>query len=73
MTDVTGTLSAALPPALTGQDRCDRCGAQAFVRALLPGGELLFCRHHARLHEAKLREIAVAIVDESHDPVPPAG
>lgn len=29
-------------------DRCDRCGAQAFVRALFVSGELTFCGHHGR-------------------------
>ena len=32
---------------LTSLDRCDRCGAQAYIRTVLPGGsELLFCNHH---------------------------
>jgi len=45
-------------PDLTASDRCDRCGAAAQVRAILPsGGELLFCGHHAREHEARLREL----------------
>jgi hypothetical protein len=34
-------------------DRCDRCGAQAFVRALFVHGELTFCGHHGR----ELREV----------------
>lgn len=43
-------------PGLTGADRCDRCGAQAYVRAVLnSGGELLFCGHHGRLVEESLR------------------
>ncbi|HEY2207546.1 MAG TPA: hypothetical protein VGH99_24095 [Pseudonocardia sp.] len=43
-------------------DRCDRCGAKAKVRAVLPGGgELLFCGHHARAHEDRLREQSVAL------------
>jgi hypothetical protein len=51
---------------LTAIDRCDRCGAQAYVRVVLPGGgDLLFCRHHARAHSSKLDEIAVEIHDES--------
>ena len=29
-------------------DRCDKCGAQAKVRATLVSGELYFCGHHAR-------------------------
>jgi hypothetical protein len=51
---------------LSAVDRCDRCGAQAYVRVELAGGaELLFCAHHARQHEDKLRAIAVTIHDES--------
>jgi len=47
-------------------DRCDRCGAQAYVRVTLGGGgELLFCAHHARQHEDKLREMSADIHDES--------
>lgn len=52
-----GTLTR---PELSASDRCDRCGAAAKVRAVLPsGGELLFCDHHARTHGPKLRELAV--------------
>ena len=29
------------------------------------GGELLFCAHHGRAHEAKLREVAVDYVDQT--------
>ncbi len=44
----------------------DRCGAQAYVRVTLGGGgELLFCAHHARQHEEKLREMSASIHDES--------
>lgn len=58
--------ATAESPALTAADRCDRCGAQAFVRVELPSGaELTFCGHHARQHEAQLREIAVVYRDES--------
>ena len=35
-------------PGLTLADRCDRCGAQAFVQAKLRSGTLLFCNHHGR-------------------------
>jgi hypothetical protein len=60
------TSALASPPALTAEDRCDRCGAQAYVRVTMPsGGELLFCAHHGRAHEAKLREVAVGYQDES--------
>ena len=53
--------------ALSAADRCDRCGAQAYLRVeLQTGGELHFCAHHAREHGDKLREIAVAVQDETH-------
>ncbi|QOR69125.1 hypothetical protein IM660_10300 [Ruania alkalisoli] len=51
--------------ALTAADRCDACGAQAYVRVLLPAGELLFCAHHARKHSEKLATVATHIQDES--------
>ena len=64
--DVT-TAIAPSPAALTAGDRCDRCGAQAYLRVeLTTGGELLFCAHHAREHGDKLREVAVTVVDETH-------
>jgi ribosomal protein S14 len=64
---VSAPASALRPdPTLTAQDRCDRCGAQAYLRAVLPGGgDLLFCRHHAREHGEKLRQVAVTVTDET--------
>lgn len=51
---------------LNTADRCDRCGAQAYVRATLPGGsELLFCGHHSKEHADKLKQVALKIQDES--------
>lgn len=51
---------------LTAADRCDRCGAQAYVRATLDSGfDLLFCAHHFHENEARLRQVAVSIHDES--------
>jgi hypothetical protein len=58
---------------LTGMDRCDRCGAQAYVRVLLPSRlELLFCAHHNREHARALAEIAVEIQDETRRLARPA-
>ncbi|WP_345893813.1 hypothetical protein [Nocardioides sp. TF02-7] len=52
---------------MTAEDRCDRCGAQAYLRVeLASGGELLFCAHHAREHGEKLKQVAVAVHDETH-------
>ena len=58
--------SVLAPTPLSAVDRCDRCGARAYLRAVLPsGGALLFCAHHAREHEAALRAIAVEVQDET--------
>ena len=62
--DVT---TAVAPSALSAADRCDRCGAQAYLKVeLQSGGELLFCAHHAREHGDKLREVALHVVDETN-------
>ena len=51
---------------LNSLDRCDRCGAQAYVRAILvSGGELLFCSHHAKEYAEGLKPVAAVIQDES--------
>jgi hypothetical protein len=51
---------------LTALDLCDRCGAQAYVRVVLPAsGELLFCAHHSRQHADALARVAVEIQDET--------
>lgn len=56
------TTTTLTRPDLTAADRCDRCGARAQVRAVLPtGGELLFCNHHAREHQSRLEELEVDI------------
>ncbi|MGO1318012.1 MAG: DUF7455 domain-containing protein [Cellulomonadaceae bacterium] len=50
---------------LTAADRCDRCGAQAYVKVTLPVGELLFCGHHARQHAAAYQDVALDVQDET--------
>ena len=54
------------PTPLNAVDRCDRCGAQAYVRVtLLNGGELLFCGHHAKEYSAGLKPLVAKIQDET--------
>jgi hypothetical protein len=59
--DLESALAADLFPALTGNDRCDRDAAEAAVaQVLVPNGSggttrLLFCGHHWREAETKLR------------------
>lgn len=48
---------------LTIQDRCDRCSAQARVRATFSSGELLFCGHHAREAGKELVIKAIHVFD----------
>lgn len=60
-----GTGSARAGP-MNATDRCDRCGAQAYVRVLFQGRrELLFCAHHYRKHAPALANFAVGVQDES--------
>ncbi|MBF4549193.1 hypothetical protein C5E07_05595 [Pseudoclavibacter sp. RFBJ3] len=64
MTESTTALRTDSAP-IAATDRCDACGAQAYVRVQLSAGELLFCAHHATRHEEKLRKQAVAWHDET--------
>ncbi len=64
---------------LTLADRCDAsavvggpngrtgrgaCGAQGFIRAVLPSGnDLVFCAHHGREHEAALAAAGATVHD----------
>jgi hypothetical protein len=66
--DIVDTVKPATVVPLNLQDRCDRCQAQAFVRASIltetGPSELLFCGHHFSKYEPKLREIALSVQDE---------
>lgn len=55
--------SASAP--LTALDRCDACGAQAYVLVRLELGEFLFCGHHAAKHGEALRPTALHWHDET--------
>jgi hypothetical protein len=62
--DMTGAMAPTKP--LNANDLCDRCGAPAYVRVILPGSaQLLFCAHHNRQHAPALAKIAVEIHDET--------
>ena len=55
---------------LNAADRCDQCGAQAFVRIefMAEQGkrkELYLCGHHYHRGEEKIRRTAVSIQDET--------
>ena len=50
---------------LSAADRCDICGAQAYVRVELATGELLFCAHHGNEKKAQLEPVTKVWHDES--------
>ena len=61
---MTSTLAPSAP--LSASDRCDGCGAQAYVRVrLVTGGELLFCGHHWGRHAEALMPQAAEVIDET--------
>jgi hypothetical protein len=64
--ETTTVDSVAKHRALTGFDRCDRCGAEAFVLADFFGSELTFCGHHGREYEEQLVIQGFSISDETH-------
>ena len=75
--DVASAAPTVCPPTLA--DRCDAsavvggrngrtgrgaCGAQGFIRAVLPSGnDLVFCAHHGREHEAALAAAGATVHD----------
>lgn len=62
----TDTIDELDIPSLTGLDRCDSCGAQAYIRVTLASGELLFCAHHGAKFKEKLSPTAISWHDESN-------
>jgi hypothetical protein len=65
--EATPSETRAVAELMNAVHRCDRCGAQAYVRVLLPSRQdLLFCAHHYRQHAPALAEVAIAIQDETY-------
>lgn len=59
-------MDTAYAPTLTNSDRCDRCGARAYIRATVAGSHLHFCAHHGQEHLPALRDRDdVEILDET--------
>jgi len=65
MTTETAAVEVDQVQELTVADRCDACGAQAYVRVTLATGELLFCAHHANDNKEKLQPVALKWQDET--------
>lgn len=62
---MTQLTDSAIDATLTALDRCDSCGAQAYIRVTLASGELLFCAHHGAKFKEKLAGQAIEWHDES--------
>lgn len=52
---------------LVANDRCDVCGAQAYIRVELESGQLLFCAHHGNANKSKLEPLIINWHDQSED------
>lgn len=48
--------------ALTAADRCDQCGAQAYVESFHQHGRLLWCMSHYRVHTDRLAAAGIRVV-----------
>lgn len=54
-------------PEPTALERCDRCGAQAYIVAAKDGKDrLLFCAHHGRKHAPVLLATGHEILDYTY-------
>ena len=55
-----------IPARFNSTDRCDACGAQAYIGATVNGTELIYCAHHGKKYAAKLKTMASTWYDETH-------
>lgn len=58
----------ASQPSLNAEDRCDRCGAQAYTEIAVPVRDtflpLTLCGHHFTEHETKILSAGHPVIDE---------
>jgi hypothetical protein len=64
-------LNRSVARRLKATDRCDACGAQAYVEVAISTNSaepatLMFCGHDYSKHESKLANLTVDIVDERY-------
>ncbi len=62
----TKTINDLVSKDLTAHDRCDRCGAQAWMRAYKDDFELLFCAHHGNEHFPALFSQGFIVQDDTY-------
>ena len=67
MTTLSLQPETSMAPVLNAADRCDKCGAKAWLRATMPSGfQLFFCAHHATQNLDALMLSGASILDERH-------
>lgn len=50
---------------LNTSNRCDACGARAYMVFIMPRGQdLSFCGHHGTQYEQQVAPMAISIIDE---------
>jgi hypothetical protein len=61
------TISSDVSNVLTTEDRCDSCGAQAYVVASMAssGLTLLFCGHHWARYKSGVLPLTIDVIDET--------
>lgn len=66
MTTLTEAIVESPERELRVADRCDRCGAQAFMQAVKGNLDLLFCGHHGKFHRTALEAQHFTVLDSTH-------
>ena len=66
MTTLIEELTGSPERELVVADRCDRCGAQAFIQAIKGGQDLLFCGHHGKFYRQALEDQRFIVLDSTH-------
>lgn len=64
-TDLVPITQHPTPYLLDHTDRCDKCGARAYVHTILEGGSLYWCRHHYLANHDALRGRVMYTNDET--------
>ena len=57
-----------IPSLFNASERCDKCNAQAHMRAVLNGGILLFCGHHGNEYRAGLIAAGALLEEDTITP-----
>jgi hypothetical protein len=63
----SGSAEAAVFPAMNAHDRCDKCGAQGYVRWAKGKVDLVLCGHHTTENEPELIAAGFSIHEDNRD------